>query len=515
MSGNDVIPARLQASDFTFVNATPERVTQFEQMLNYVQDHSRAGTAILQAFWLTGARVGLNPFQDSAFTNIGGRDWTGKDVYLAEEHIMLWNPNSALQIFDGQGNVIGVQSATIGAIHEMTHGIDPQLMANLLEKVPQYKNLAEYVAVQYENMVASDLGEVQRVGYNGNLYVYADNSTTHTGYDPNGNLVWMRVNEFGQVEYGPKYYHDKIDTIHDSPGSAPPFPGDPNSNPPDSPPDTGKPENGPPPPTDPRPNGNTDSEGGNGGGNPPPPYHEDPYDGSYDDPNHGKTDPPPGSGNTDANGGYGGGYGGGGGGGGGACVAIESFLPDGRRAGTIKVGDTMQLGDQETMEAGTGQVSYSQQKEARGYRIITESGASLICSDTAPIPAKGKGLLTPDKLLGERVAVRWDEGGKVHTGWELVTAVDEVGVIQVQHITVGDKCFWAGEKKGAYILHHNLKDGGGGGVLGDWPDDWDDPLKAHTDKGEHQTTSHGSQGSDSAQLVGVAPPPLVDGLTLL
>jgi hypothetical protein len=32
----------------------------------------------------------------------------------------------------------------------------------------------------------------------------------------------------------------------------------------------------------------------------------------------------------------------------------------------------------------------------------------------------------------------------------------------VQHITVGDRCFWAGEKRGAYILHHNSKDAGGG-----------------------------------------------------
>jgi hypothetical protein len=32
-----------------------------------------------------------------------------------------------------------------------------------------------------------------------------------------------------------------------------------------------------------------------------------------------------------------------------------------------------------------------------------------------------------------------------------------VGEIKVQHITVGDKCFWAGEKQGKYILHHNMK----------------------------------------------------------
>ena len=28
----------------------------------------------------------------------------------------------------------------------------------------------------------------------------------------------------------------------------------------------------------------------------------------------------------------------------------------------------------------------------------------------------------------------------------------------IQHITVGDQSFWAGEKSGSYILHHNIKD---------------------------------------------------------
>jgi hypothetical protein len=181
------------------------------------------------------------------------------------------------------------------------------------------------------------------------------------------------------------------------------------------------------------------------------------------------------------------------------CVAVASFLPDGRTAGQVKVGDTMELGDEETMETTTGVVSYSTLMEARGYRITTESGASLVCSDTAPVPARGKGLLTPAELLGEQVAVRWDESGSPLVNWETVTKVEEVGMIQVQHITVGDRCFWAGEKKAAYILHHNMKQAGGQGGGGyDWPWPSDDPLKSNPNQPAH----HSQVGGDAAIIVG-------------
>ena len=191
--------------------------------------------------------------------------------------------------------------------------------------------------------------------------------------------------------------------------------------------------------------------------------------GNYDTPPD-DTPTPPADGGDNGGGDTGGGDtggGGGGGGGGGACVSIDSVLPDGRLAGAIAVGDQMQLADERTLEPGLGIVSYSQIKTAAGFRITTESGASLKCSDTAPIPTPEGLVLAPD-LQGKRVAVRLD-GANGAVRWEAVTAVEAIGQIQVQHITVGDKCFWAGEKAGAYILHHNLKDAGGGG--GDDPGD--------------------------------------------
>lgn len=155
-----------------------------------------------------------------------------------------------------------------------------------------------------------------------------------------------------------------------------------------------------------------------------------------------------------------------------ACVAISSFLPDGRTAGDVRVGDTMQLADEKNLEPAIGEVSYSQQKNCPGFRITTDSGASLVCSDTAPIPTPDGLVLAPD-LLGKMVAVRRDDASGTESAWETVIEVKSVGQIVVQHITVGNKCFWAGEMKNVYILHHNLKyaGDGGNGEGNDW-EDW-------------------------------------------
>lgn len=139
-----------------------------------------------------------------------------------------------------------------------------------------------------------------------------------------------------------------------------------------------------------------------------------------------------------------------------ACVHKESFLSCGKLAKDIKVGDVMQLSDERTLAPGEGTVTYSALKTTPGYRIITESGTSLVCSDTAPIPTTDGIILAPN-VLAKSVAVRHDHNNSSEMVWEKVTAVESVGEIEVQHITVGDKCFWAGEKQHSYILHHNIK----------------------------------------------------------
>ena len=138
------------------------------------------------------------------------------------------------------------------------------------------------------------------------------------------------------------------------------------------------------------------------------------------------------------------------------CVHVGSALPCGTIAGDVKVGATLQLADEVTLAARTGEVSFSKRVKALGVRITTQSGVSLVCSESAPIPTP-EGLVLAPHLRGKKVPTRLDGPSGSRTAWEMVEVVESVGEIEVQHITVGDKCFWAGEQVGAYILHHNLK----------------------------------------------------------
>lgn len=147
-----------------------------------------------------------------------------------------------------------------------------------------------------------------------------------------------------------------------------------------------------------------------------------------------------------------------GGGGGGSCVQVTSYTPTGTLAGNITVGDTMCLADSATLEADEGVVSFSKAMWVDGFRITSASGVTLVCSDTAPIPTQCHGLVKAPALDEfHKIAVKVGDATPV---WEYVAKVESAGRIKVQHITVGNKCFWAGEYDGAYILHHNVKTSG-------------------------------------------------------
>ena len=145
--------------------------------------------------------------------------------------------------------------------------------------------------------------------------------------------------------------------------------------------------------------------------------------------------------------------GGGGGGGGGGCVAVESHLELGR-AHQVLVGSKLTLAHPVTLEESEGHVTYSMEKTQPGYRIVTREGASLRCSATAPIPTRDGTLRFPTELLGEHVPVK--RHGVV--GYEEITGVEALGPIQIQHISINDQCFWAGEQNDVFILHHNKED---------------------------------------------------------
>lgn len=440
---------------------------------------------------------------------------------------------------------MGMQSPAEGLLHELLgHGLDINMPANLLAEIgPQWQNGAEHLAVNIESAFGIVFGEPLRDNHGGQL-MWVDDVTTHTTMGEDGELILTRMGADGKDKYGPQIDYTSpgwkhldgafkiiiqasvvqqnsnvsaddllaaLKIVATQTGGTVVY--DEHNNPyifhnpevpgPDTPIIVLDPQNG----AGGTSNGNTGggawesgwgswdtggsgSGSGGGSGGDDSGAWESGWPGSDDD-----------SGSS-----------GGGGGGDAGCVAVTSFLPDGRRAGDITVGDSMELADQHTLERDSGRVSYSQEKFASGYRIVTESGATLACSDTAPIAVKAHGLMTPDRLLGEQIAVRWDENGTTTVGWEKVVAVEQIGLIKVQHITVSNKCFWAGEKKGAYILHHNMKmAGGGSGNGGDGNDDWwffDDKADITRAPSDGPATPHHVDPS-GAHLVGV--PPAIDG----
>lgn len=138
-------------------------------------------------------------------------------------------------------------------------------------------------------------------------------------------------------------------------------------------------------------------------------------------------------------------------GGGGGCVVVESFLPDMRRAGDVAVGDTLAMGDPDTLADRTGTVTFSEAVMQPCVEIVTESGVVLRCSLSAPIPTERDGIVLAPHLAGKRVGVRDGDGAR----WERVSRIRSLGMRLVRHISVNDGCFWAGAEQGRYVLHHN------------------------------------------------------------
>ena len=137
-----------------------------------------------------------------------------------------------------------------------------------------------------------------------------------------------------------------------------------------------------------------------------------------------------------------------------ACVSVKSFLPNDILAHQVSVGDSLSTTDPyDFFNSGTNEVTYAKTEIATCVRITTTSGATLVCSITAPIPTLDNGYMLAPTLINRSVPVMRHN----ITAWEVVTQIDVLEPQEVRHITVGDRCFWAGETTEAYILHHNTK----------------------------------------------------------
>ena len=139
------------------------------------------------------------------------------------------------------------------------------------------------------------------------------------------------------------------------------------------------------------------------------------------------------------------------------CVVVDSFLSDYDRADEVEVGDEMFVIDPVSYRKSVGKVSYSETKLMPCVRIMTESGITLDCSRTAPIADEhGNQILAPD-LLNKLVPVC--DRGVFYL--DRVSSIEDLGELEVRHITVEDNFFLAGKEKGKYLFHHNMKMGPG------------------------------------------------------
>ena len=115
--------------------------------------------------------------------------YNGNDSYNPNTNTVSWDPTSALNVVQANGQV-GAQSAALGLFHELCHW----LYAHTGD--PAY---AEFTATNLETKAAISLGEVVRPSYSAvyafNAFVSINNPTAHSGgghwqaIDVNGNPI--------------------------------------------------------------------------------------------------------------------------------------------------------------------------------------------------------------------------------------------------------------------------------------------------------------------------------------
>lgn len=151
-----------------------------------------------------------------------------------------------------------------------------------------------------------------------------------------------------------------------------------------------------------------------------------------------------------------------GGGGGGGCVALESFVPlveteqkhnhrEITKAWMLEAGMKISLGTDD-LQIVDGKVVKTLNDYQPCVRISTADGITLVCSTTAPILTKDSGFIPATEVYGKRVAVM--RNGR--TWFDEVVGLEDVGMKFVRVIDAGNNSFWAGERPGAFILHHNV-----------------------------------------------------------
>ncbi|MGV8944628.1 hypothetical protein [Thermomonas sp.] len=156
-----------------------------------------------------------------------------------------------------------------------------------------------------------------------------------------------------------------------------------------------------------------------------------------------------------------GGGGGGYGDGDGMCVAFDQFMDDGLRAVDAQVGHMHDCMDPQEGASMKPLLVAGRPVIQDCVRIVTESGAALVCSRSTPFTDVDAPADAPEwthyapAMRGKRVYVV--RAGVVES--ELVTAVHSAGQRYVVPLDFGGRSFPAGEVKGALIYSHNMQKG--------------------------------------------------------
>lgn len=174
-----------------------------------------------------------------------------------------------------------------------------------------------------------------------------------------------------------------------------------------------------------------DSAGGTGGYPPPPaPGDPDPAPPDYPDTD---PEPPP------------------------RCVWVEAWVGDDLRAGDAVEGDPLLMLDLDG-ETYAGAVTGVRKARRPCLRLETVSGVVLTCSTTTPVPILTGSTITQPRaenlVPGHVVAVQDANGFR----WEALERVVRVEPKMVAQISAGDGIYWAGDRRGAGIFTHNVKE---------------------------------------------------------
>ncbi|MYM38002.1 M91 family zinc metallopeptidase [Duganella qianjiadongensis] len=79
-------------------------------------------------------------------------------------HVTIsWDPDTAIEVLDANGNIVNYESLASNLLHEMAHAADPYHALNVNIKDAEFDNLAEKIAIARTNSIVVPLGEDARI----------------------------------------------------------------------------------------------------------------------------------------------------------------------------------------------------------------------------------------------------------------------------------------------------------------------------------------------------------------